>query len=133
SLSGFYVLAALGVLSMGIQTAALRQFGGHAISTTYVTGVLTSLTQEATNYVFWLHDRGGRDERHSFLSRVLGLGSRDDARGRVVLLGTVFLSYAAGGIAGSFSDGRIQLWSLLAPIGVLVAVMAVDLRRPLAP
>jgi uncharacterized membrane protein YoaK (UPF0700 family) len=132
SLSGFYVLAALGVLSMGIQTAALRQFGGQSINTTYVTGVLTALTQETTNYLFWLHDRGRRDERHSFLGRVLGLGSRQDARRRVVLLGSVFLAYAAGGIAGSFSDGRIQLWSLLAPLCILGVVIAVDLRRPLA-
>ena len=128
SLSGFYVLSALGVLSMGIQTAALRQLGGRTISTTYVTGVLTSLTQEATNYLFWLRDRGVRDERHSFLSRVLGLGSRDDSRARFALLGGVFLAYVAGGVAGSFSDARIELWSLLVPIAILVAVIAVDLR-----
>lgn len=129
SLSGFYVLAAFGVLSMGVQTAALRQVGGRTISTTYVTGVLTSLTQEATNYCFWLHDGGTRSEEHSFLSRTMGLGSRSDSRDRVALLGAVFLLYAAGGIAGSFSDSRIQLWSLFVPIGVLLLVVALDLRR----
>jgi uncharacterized membrane protein YoaK (UPF0700 family) len=131
SLSGFYVLAALAVLSMGMQTAALRQLGGRTISTTYVTGVLTSLTQEATNYLLWLRDGERRDERHSFLSRVLELGSRDDSRTRIVLLAAVFFSYAAGGVSGSFCDGRIRLWSLLLPLTALLALIAIDLRDPL--
>lgn len=131
TLSGFYVLSALGVLSMGMQTAALRQLGGRTISTTYVTGVLTSLTQEATNYCFWLRDGRARDEKRSFLSRTLELGSREDSRARVALLGAVFLVYAGGGIAGSFSDGRIRLWSLLVPIAVLLSVIVADVRRPL--
>ena len=131
SLSGFYVLASLGVLSMGMQTAALRQLGGRTLSTTYVTGVLTSLTQEATNFCFWLRDGARRDEEHSFLSRTLKLGSREESRARVALLGAVFLLYAGGGLLGSFSDGRIRLWSLLVPIAVLLMVIAGDLRRPL--
>ena len=130
SLGGFYVLAALAIVSMGMQTSALRQLGGRTISTTYVTGVLTSLTQEATNYVFWLRDRGHRDERASFLSRVLGLGSRSDSRNRVLLLGAVWLAYATGAVLGSFTDARIELWALAIPLGVLVAVIVVDLRRP---
>ena len=131
SLSGFYVLAALAIVSMGIQTSALRQLAGRTMSTTYVTGVLTSLTQEAANYVFWLRDRGGRDERHSFLSRVLGLGSRRDSRNRVLLLAAVWLTYTAGGILGSLLDNHIELWALVVPLGILACVIAIDLVRPL--
>jgi len=131
SIGGFYVLAALAVVSMGMQTSALRQLGGRTISTTYVTGVLTSLTQEATNYAFWLHDRGGRDKNRSFLSSVLGLGGRRDARNRVLLLGAVWLLYVAGGVAGSFLDGKIALWALLVPLVVLAVAIAGDLVRPL--
>lgn len=131
TLSGFYVLSALAVLSMGMQTAALRQLGGRTISTTYVTGVLTSLTQEATNYCFWLRDGRTRNEEHSFLSRTLELGSCADSRARVAQLGAVFLVYVGGGVAGSFADGHIRLWSLLVPIAALLIVIAIDLRRPL--
>jgi len=131
SLGGFYVLATLAVLSMGLQTAALRQLGGRAISTTYVTGVLTSLTQEATNYAFWLHDREHRDEEHSFLSRVLGLGSRHESRGRVLLLASVWLAYISGAVLGSYLDGPLELWALLLPLAVLVLVVLSDLSRPL--
>jgi uncharacterized membrane protein YoaK (UPF0700 family) len=131
SLGGFYVLAALAVLSMGMQTSALRQLGGRTISTTYVTGVLTSLAQEATNYAFWLRDGSRRDEEHSFLSRVLKLGSRDDSRGRVLLLGRVWLAYGGGAVLGSYLEGRIELWALLAPLTVLVLVIARDLVHPL--
>ena len=130
SISGFYVLAALAVLSMGMQTAALRQLAGRTISTTYVTGVLTSLTQETTNYLFWLRDGGARDERHSFLTRVLKLGSRTDSRDRIVVLGAVWIAYFAGGVLGSFSDSKVELWSLLAPLAVLLALVFLDLRRP---
>ncbi|MGH7123398.1 MAG: YoaK family protein [Stellaceae bacterium] len=131
TLSGFYILAALAILSMGMQTAALRQLAGRSISTTYVTGLLTSLTQEATNYFFWLRDGQARDERHSFLSRVLRLGSRADSRKRVLLLGAVWLAYVGGGVLGSFSDSRIELWSLAIPLSILLFVIASDLRRPL--
>jgi uncharacterized membrane protein YoaK (UPF0700 family) len=131
SLAGFYVLSGLGVLSMGMQTAALRQLGGRTISTTYVTGVLTSLTQEATNYIFWLRDGASRDERQSFLSRVLELGSRRESRTRIILLGAVLVGYTGGGVFGSFCDGQIELWSLLVPLAALLAVIAIDLRRPL--
>jgi uncharacterized membrane protein YoaK (UPF0700 family) len=129
--TGFYVLAALAVVSMGIQTSAMRQLAGRTVSTTYVTGVLTSLTQEATNYAFWLRDRGERDQRTSFLSSVLHLGSRRDSRNRVLLLGSVWLAYAVGGVAGSLADRRLDLWALLVPLAILGAVIAVDLVRPL--
>lgn len=133
SLSGFYVLAALAVLSMGMQTAALRQLGGRTLSTTYVTGVLTSFTQELTNYCFWLRDGSHRNERTSFLSHTLRLGSRSDSRGRAGLLGAIFLVYVGGAVLGSFSDSRIALWALLAPLAILAATIAIDLRRPLNP
>jgi uncharacterized membrane protein YoaK (UPF0700 family) len=132
SLGGFYVLAALAVLSMGMQTSALRQLGGRTVSTTYVTGVLTSFTQEATNYLFWLRDRVGRDEEHSFLSRVLGLGSREESRSRLLLLGAVWLAYAGGAAVGSYVDGQIALWSLLVPLAILALVIARDIVHPLA-
>jgi len=130
SLGGFYVLAGLAVVSMGIQTSALRQVAGRTVSTTYVTGVLTALTQEATNYLFWLRDGPEREERHSFLSRTLKLGSRSDSGSRVVLLASVWSAYTAGGVLGSFCDGRIKLWSLALPLAVLAAIIARDLRRP---
>lgn len=129
--SGFYALAALAVLSMGIQTSALRQLGGRTLSTTYVTGVITSLTQEAANYLFWLRDGSRRDERHSFLSHVLGLGSRRDSRNRVLLLGAVWLTYVGGGVLGSLLDRHVELWALILPLAVLLVVIALDLRRPL--
>lgn len=131
SLGGFYVLAALAVLAMGLQTSALRQLGGRTISTTYVTGVLTSFTQETTNYLFWLRDGERRDKRHSFLSGALGLGSRDDSRGRATLLGAVLLAYASGAVVGSYLDVHVELWALLVPIGILVLVIACDLVHPI--
>jgi uncharacterized membrane protein YoaK (UPF0700 family) len=131
SLGGFYVLAGIAVASMGIQTSALRQLGGRTISTTYVTGVLTSLTQEATNYLFWLRDGPARDEEHSFLSRVVNLGGRRESRSRVLLLAAVWLAYAGGGVLGSYLDEQIDLWALAVPLALLAGVIARDVIRPL--
>jgi uncharacterized membrane protein YoaK (UPF0700 family) len=131
TLSGFYLLAALAVVSMGMQTAALRQLAGRTISTTYVTGVLTALTQEATNYAFWLRDGRERDERRSFLSCVLGLGSRRDSRNRALLLAGVWLCYLGGATGGSILDEKIELWSLTVPLALLLVVVLGDLLRPL--
>lgn len=129
--SGFYVLSALAVLSMALQTSALRQLGGRTISTTYVTGLLTSLAQEATNYCFWLRDGERRNDRSSFLARTLELGSRRDSRHRMTLLASVFIAYVAGGVLGSYTDSRIGLWALILPLAALCCLTATDLRRPL--
>jgi len=130
-LSGFYVLAALAIVSMGMQTAALRQLGGRTISTTYVTGVLTSLTQEVVNIAFWMRDGRHREERHSFLTRVLGLGSQRDSGRRAAILAAVWLAYTAGGVLGSYCDARVTTWSLLVPLAALLVVIAVDMHRPI--
>src|SRR5947209_10057119 len=52
----FYLLVALLTLSMGLQTATLQRVGGNSVRTTYVTGMLTDLSQESVKYLFWRHD-----------------------------------------------------------------------------
>jgi uncharacterized membrane protein YoaK (UPF0700 family) len=49
----------------------------------------------------------------------------------VRVLGAAWLGYVAGGVSGSFCDGRIRLWSLAIPLALLLAVIVGDLRRPL--
>jgi uncharacterized membrane protein YoaK (UPF0700 family) len=49
-----------------------------------------------------------------------------------LLLGAVWLAYAGGAVLGSLLDHHLELWALLVPLAVLVVVITVDLRRPLA-
>lgn len=127
----FYVPAALAILSMGVQLTVLQHVAGGTVRTTYVSGVLTGFAQEAVNWLFWLKDGDGRDERRSYLARVLRLGGRSDARARALLLGSVWCAYAVGAIVGSLTDTRWGAWALALPLGLLVVGIVVDLRRPI--
>lgn len=110
----FYALAAPAVLAMGVQTAALRRVGGRSVHTTYVSGVLTRMITELVLYAFRRADRGGDPPSRE---------DRQTLRGVAVLAG-VWCCYAVGGVTGSATQRTWGDWSLLLPIGVLVAVAA---------
>jgi len=100
--AGFYALAALATVALGLQTAALTEVQGATIRTSYISGVLTHIAQSAVR-------RAGR-------------GDRDDRP--LLLLAGVCLAYLAGATLGSYTLGRIAVWCLAIPLGVLVAVAA---------
>jgi uncharacterized membrane protein YoaK (UPF0700 family) len=109
-----YPLVALPVLAMGLQTATLQRVAGRTVRTTYVSGMLTQLAQEAVTYLFLRHDHEPAQA----------------ARGRALLLLAIWSCYAAGAVAGGFGEGRWRLHALALPIGLLVLVAVLDLRRP---
>ncbi len=129
---GFYVLAALAIISIGFQVCALQYVGGQRARTTYVSGMLTRFSQEFVNWLFWLHD-GTRRPRGTYLGEALQSGSRDESAARALLFGGIWCWYLGGAIAGSFLDGRWRLWSLACPIALLVAIIALDQWRPFKP
>jgi uncharacterized membrane protein YoaK (UPF0700 family) len=110
SLGGFYVLATLAIVAMALQTTALTEVSGRTVRTTYVTGVLTNMAQEGVRL---LVRRGGEAPR-------------------ALLLASIWFSYVAGATLGAFSLHRLDLWALAIPLGVLVAVVAVEAARPAA-
>jgi uncharacterized membrane protein YoaK (UPF0700 family) len=124
SLSGFYALLALLVLSMGLQTASIQRVGGSGVRTTYVTGILTDLAHETVNYC-------ARPGSPSYLRDVLGLGERRAARGRIGLLGGIASSYLAGAVAGAALQARWHTWAMALPLAVLLAAILRDLIAPL--
>jgi uncharacterized membrane protein YoaK (UPF0700 family) len=115
----FYGLAAPAVLAMGVQTAALRRVGGRSVHTTYVSGVLTGMTTELVLYGFRRADRGAAPPSDE---------DRRTLRGVAVLAG-VWLCYAVGGVTGSLAQRAWHGWSLLVPIGALMAVATASTRR----
>jgi uncharacterized membrane protein YoaK (UPF0700 family) len=128
SLTGFYVLLALLVVAMGLQTTSIQKVGGRRLRTTYITGVLTDLAQQALNRVV-----AGRGGRPSYLRETLGLGDRDEAGFRVKLLGGIAALYLGGAVFGAFLQIEWHTWCIAVPLAVLVAVIAVDVARPLNP
>jgi uncharacterized membrane protein YoaK (UPF0700 family) len=119
----FYGLATPALLAMGVQTAALRRVGGRSVHTTYVSGVLTGMTTELVLYGFRRADRGAAPP------------SDDDRRAlaEVAVLAGVWLCYAAGGVVGGLTERAWRGWSLLLPIGALLAVAAVTGRTVRGP
>src|SRR5581483_3344540 len=124
----FFVLVALAVGAMAIQTAALRRVGGRTVRTTYVTGMLTRLAEGIVNYAFLRLDiHQGR------IGPADGPLRLRSALHRIVLLAGVWGAYAAGGVVGAVLDGRWHLRALAVPVAVLVVVIVVDLTRPVRP
>lgn len=125
SLGGFYALAALAILAMGVQAATITQVSGRAVRTTYVSGVLTALAQESVNAA--TREPRGR----SFLRDEIGLGSRADSRGRALLLLSLWFVYLGGAVGGAFAEHRGSLWTLAFPLAALLVAAAVAWGRRL--
>jgi uncharacterized membrane protein YoaK (UPF0700 family) len=126
----FYGLAAALTLAMGIQTAGLQRIGGKTVRTTYVTGMLTQFAEESVVFAFWLHDeRAARGQRE--IRRWISLVRSRDPLNRAVLLAAIWTGYIAGAVTGGALDLRIHAWALTPAIAALVAVIAVDQRRPI--
>ncbi len=126
----FYLLVAFLALSMGLQTATLQRVGGSSVRTTYVTGMLTDLSQESVKYLFWLHDhtRGRTIQR---LQKVLRLWPRHTSLNKVMLLAGIWCCYVCGAIWGGYAELRWELGSLGIPVCILVGVIVLDLIQPI--
>jgi uncharacterized membrane protein YoaK (UPF0700 family) len=101
---GFYALAAVATVSLGLQTAALTQLQGETVRTSYISGVLTNLTQAGVR-------------------RLSGRGAR---KGRLLLLGAILGAYLAGAVLGGVMVGGTALWALALPLAVLVGAAGYD-------
>jgi len=108
----FYALIFLAAAAMGLQTSALRRLAGQTVRTTFVTGMLTHLGEEAAKFVL-------PSTRPSASSS------------RLRLLTLVWVFYAAGAILGGWAHNQWALNALVAPLVVLVVVVGVDLVRPI--
>jgi uncharacterized membrane protein YoaK (UPF0700 family) len=98
----FYVLETVATLALGLQTAALTDVDGTTIRTSYVSGVLTNLTQGAVRRL-----RGARERKP------------------LALLTAILVVYLAGATAGAASLRALSLWCLALPLAVLLAAATV--------
>lgn len=111
----FYLVLALAVVAMGLQTASLQRVGGKTARTTYITGMLTNL---ATESVGWILARTSDRRGHHLHGQ------------RVLLLGSIWLSYAFGAVVGGLLQARWALLGLCLPLAVLAALILLDLWKP---
>ncbi len=123
----FYGLAALPAMAMGIQSALLWRVAGKRVRTTFITGLLVSLVEEAVKYLFW---HFGRPGRRSYLLRASP--GPPSVRLMLFLLG-LWVGYVLGAVAGTLAHLRWSLPCLLAPVGGVLVALVIDLFHPLTP
>ena len=113
----FFVLVWLLAVAMGLQSATLRRAGGMRVRTTFVSGMLTNMTEEGTLYLveLWERWRGGPSEK-----------GRESLGRRAAEFGLIFGCFLVGGIGGGFGEARWGSWALVVPLAGLVVAVAND-------
>lgn len=122
----FYTCMILLTMAMGLQTATIRKIGTQGVRTTFITGVLSSLTEAFVQYVSWLHVQA--TERR--FRQALGQSMQQPVFRNMLLLSGVWGCYVLGAICGSLLEARLSLSALLFPIGMLVLLIIADIVRP---
>jgi uncharacterized membrane protein YoaK (UPF0700 family) len=108
----FFALVGIAALAMGLQSALVRRTAGTSVHTTFVTGMITAVGEDA---VAWWHDR-----------------TDVAARARLGLHSSIWLAYLTGGIVGTAAQLQWAFWALAIPLAILLVVLLDDARRPLA-
>ena len=114
----FYLLMSLLAMAMGLQNATLRRAGRTKVRTTYISGMLTNMTENA---VHWLLCKLQTRSNHA----------RDEnpqpGFGRLTCkFGLIFVSFIVGACCGGFGQTTWGAVSLLAPVFGLVVLIAQD-------
>jgi len=126
-----YWLIALLSAAMGMQSATVRRVGEHRVATTYVTGTLTTLATDTASDLLdrWMTRGAGRPA-----ASAPGTGSvprQTGAERGTALMTGLWAVYLLGALVGGFAEQRWAMWAVVAPVVVLVTVIASDLaHRP---
>lgn len=125
-----YWLIALLAAAMGIQSAAVRRVGEQRVATTYVTGTLTTLATDTASDLLdrWSARAEGGSRRAAGGEGQARESSQAAARGTALMTG-LWAVYLLGALVGGFAEQRWAMWAVVAPIAVLLAVMASDLAH----
>ena len=111
----FLVPTAFLAAAMGVQSATLRRAGRFHVRTTYVSGTLTNMAEDAVAGVFRIRDgRGG-----------------EAALRRAALSATVYAGFLCGAVTGAAIQSRLGHAVFGIPLGALALIVARDFARPL--
>lgn len=108
----FFALVGVAALAMGLQSALVRRTAGTSVHTTFVTGMITAVGEDA---VTWWHDR-----------------TDVATRARLALHSSIWAAYLVGGIVGTAAQLEWAFWALAVPLAILLVVLLDDARHPLA-
>jgi uncharacterized membrane protein YoaK (UPF0700 family) len=126
----WFVLVALLCLAMGTQNATLTHFGGVTLNTGFVTGSIVKFAEQLTGYLTSFYDCW-RKPRRSVLAAFVESSRKKPFR-LMLGLSAIWPAYVAGAVCGALAVFNWRFKSLLIVIASLVALIAIDLRTPLA-
>lgn len=125
-----YPFVGLLAAAMGLQNATLRRAGGIVVRTTFITGMLVNMAEQAAVYCLWRIEQ--------MRARVAGPGRRPtrlslrrSAGKRALKFGLVWCGMFAGAVSGGLSGARLGTLALLIPLLGLGIVIARDLIEPI--
>ncbi|HEV2399683.1 MAG TPA: YoaK family protein [Candidatus Sulfotelmatobacter sp.] len=123
------LLAALLAGAMGLQTATLTRIGPLTIHTTFVTGMLNKMAQEAARWLFWMHDTWRQSANVAHFVR--SSGQHASFRNAQFMM-AIWFSYMIGSVTGTWMDARWKTAALYVPVLILLVSIAVDQVQPLS-
>ena len=110
----FFLLSGLLSFAMGLQNAALRHAGDTKVRTTFVTGMLTDMTEHAARHFI----------RHCMFSGNPSGNAPDERAGRLALnFGLIFIFFMIGAACGGYAQTAWGAISLLAPMTALLVLI----------
>jgi uncharacterized membrane protein YoaK (UPF0700 family) len=116
--------------AMGVQNATLTHFSGVTLNTGFVTGLLLKFAEQATSYLTSVYD-AWREPGHSLLVALASSFRKKPFR-MMLSLAAIWSAYVVGAGCGALADYNFQLRALLIAIASLAALIAIDMRAPLA-
>ena len=117
-----YLIIALSALAMGVQSTAVRSLGVGGVASTYITGTLTSLTEQAVNRMrLSLRFRGSGEQR----AKQRTTPNRNPA----AILACVWMVYGLGALVSGAAILRWPSGTVFVPVVLVTLVIATAVLR----
>ncbi len=122
-------LLALLAAAMGLQTATLTRIGPLTVHTTFVTGMLNKFAQATSEWLFWVHDEWRKKVSVASIWRA---SQQHSAFRNASFVFTIWITYMAGAVAGTWMDSRWSLQTMYIPVTIFFLSALLDQFRPLS-
>jgi uncharacterized membrane protein YoaK (UPF0700 family) len=106
-------------LALGIQNDALRQTKGISVHSTYVTGMVTTLTQKSFQHFFPTSSSEPDPAKHS-------------AGAAIQVLASMWISFLSGALAGSLMVASFHSIGLLGTALLLIVLICAEMKANLS-
>jgi uncharacterized membrane protein YoaK (UPF0700 family) len=106
-------------LALGIQNDALRKTNGFSVHSTYVTGMVTTLTQKSFQHFFSTRSPEPDSTKHS-------------AGAAIQVLAPMWISFLSGALAGSLMVASFHSVGLLGIVLLLIVLICAEMKTKLS-